>query len=52
MNTRLPNNPQFNKNYTKHLKHLKLAGYQPKTIEAYARALRRMCLSGKPAMIL
>ena len=42
MNTKLPNNPRFNKNYTKHLKHLKLAGYQPKTIEAYARALRRI----------
>jgi len=42
MNTRLPNNPQFNKKYTKHLKHLRLAGYQPKTIEAYARAIRRI----------
>lgn len=42
MNTKLPNNPRFNKNYTKHLKHLKLAGYQPKTIEAYARAIRRI----------
>ncbi len=42
MDTRLPNNPQFNKNYTKHCKHLKLAGYQPKTIEAYARAIRRI----------
>lgn len=42
MNTKLPNNPQFNKHYTKHCKHLKLAGYQPKTIEAYARALRRI----------
>ncbi len=42
MNTRLPNDPQFNKNYTKHLKHLELSGYQPKTIEAYARALRRI----------
>ena len=42
MNTKLPNNPRFNKKYTKHLKHLKLAGYRPKTIEAYARALRRI----------
>ncbi len=42
MNTRLPNDPQFNKNYTKHLKYLKLSGFQPKTIEAYALALRRI----------
>ncbi len=44
MNTRLPNDPQFNKNYTKHLKLLKLSGFQPKTIEAYALALRRELL--------
>jgi integrase/recombinase XerD len=42
MDTRLPNNPEFNKKYTKHCKHLKLAGYQPKTIEAYSRAIRRI----------
>ncbi len=42
MNTKLPNNPQFIKVYNKHCKHLELAGYQPKTIEAYARALRRI----------
>ncbi len=42
MDTRLPSDPLFNKNYTKHLKCLKLAGYQPKTIEAYARAIRRV----------
>lgn len=42
MDTKLPNNPQFNKHYIKHCKHLKLAGYQPKTIEAYARAIRRI----------
>lgn len=42
MNTKLPKNQQFNKHYTAHCKHLKLAGYQPKTIEAYARALRRI----------
>ncbi len=43
MNTRLPdNNPQFNKLYTRHCKHLRLAGYQPKTIEAYARGIRRI----------
>ena len=42
MDTRIPNDSQFNKQYTKHCKHLKLAGYQPKTIEAYARAIRRI----------
>ena len=42
MNTRLPDDPQFNKYYNKHCKHLKLKGLQPKTIEAYARAIRRM----------
>jgi len=42
MDTNLPNNPHFDKLYTKHLKHLKLAGYQPKTIEAYGRAMRRI----------
>lgn len=42
MNTELPRNSRFNKDYTKHVKHLKLAGYQPKTIEAYARAIRRI----------
>jgi len=42
MNTKLPDNSQFNKDYAKHCKHLKLAGYQPKTIEAYARGIRRI----------
>lgn len=42
MDTKLPNSPQFNKYYIKHCKHLKLAGYQPKTVEAYARAIRRI----------
>jgi len=42
MNTRLPDDPRFNKYYIRHCKHLKLAGYQPKTIEAYARAIRRI----------
>lgn len=32
----------FKKNYQSHLKHLKLKGLQPKTIEAYARAIRRI----------
>ena len=42
MDTNLPDNQQFKKKYVKHLKHLELAGYQPKTIEAYARGLRRI----------
>jgi site-specific recombinase XerD len=42
MNTKLPAIPQFNKLYVKHCKHLKLAGYQPKTVDAYARAIRRI----------
>jgi integrase/recombinase XerD len=33
---------KFKRNYTKHLQHLKLKGLQPKTIEAYARAIRRI----------
>jgi hypothetical protein len=32
----------FNSNYQTHLKHLKLKGLQPKTIDAYARAIRRI----------
>ena len=32
----------FEKNYELHLKHLKLKGLQPKTIEAYSRAIRRV----------
>lgn len=32
----------FKQNYQNHLKHLKLKGLQPKTIEAYARAIRRI----------
>lgn len=32
----------FKQNYETHLKHLKLKGLQPKTIEAYARAIRRI----------
>ncbi len=42
MDIRLPEDPQFNKYYTKHCKYLKLKGLQPKTIDAYARALRRI----------
>jgi hypothetical protein len=32
----------FDKNYQLHLKHLKLKGLQPKTIEAYSRVIRRI----------
>ena len=34
-------NTPFELNYQSHLKHLKLKGLQPKTIDAYARAIRR-----------
>lgn len=33
---------KFNRNYKRHLQHLKLKGLQPKTIDAYARAIRRI----------
>jgi len=33
---------KFNQQYQAHLKHLKLKGLQPKTIEAYTRAIRRI----------
>lgn len=42
MNTVMPQNPHFELLYQKHLKCLKLGGLQPKTIEAYARAIRRI----------
>jgi len=32
----------FQHNYALHLQHLKLKGLQPKTIDAYARAIRRI----------
>ena len=32
---------KFNQYYNKHCKHLKLKGLQPKTIDAYSRAIRR-----------
>jgi len=32
----------FKQNYQTHLKHLKLKGLQPKTVEAYARGIRRL----------
>ena len=36
-----PFTAEFDRLYQSHLKHLKLKGLQPKTIEAYARAIRR-----------
>jgi len=42
MDTSKPNDPQFNKYYDKHLQCLRLAGLQPKTNEAYSRAIRRI----------
>jgi len=39
---RTSNNPQFNRYYELHCKHLRLKGLQPKTIDAYSRALRRI----------
>lgn len=38
----IPNDPQFNKYYSTHCKYLRLQGLQPKTIEAYSRAIRRI----------
>ncbi len=32
----------FNQRYQQHLQHLKLKGLQPKTIDAYSRAIRRI----------
>jgi len=32
---------KFKQNYQAHLQHLKLKSLQPKTIEAYSRAIRR-----------
>jgi integrase/recombinase XerD len=42
MNCNMPADPQFNSYYQKHLKCLKLNGLQPKTIDAYSRAIRRI----------
>ena len=33
---------EFDQRYDSHLRHLKLKGLQPKTIEAYSRGIRRM----------
>lgn len=37
-----PSNARFNAQYDRHLKHLQLKGLQPKTVDAYARAIRRI----------
>jgi site-specific recombinase XerD len=42
MNCDMPNDAQFAAYYQKHQKCLKLHGMQPKTIEAYSRAIRRI----------
>lgn len=42
MNCSMPTDATFDKYYQKHLKCLKLNGLQPKTIDAYARAIRRI----------
>jgi integrase/recombinase XerD len=42
MNTSMPVDPQFNAYYQKHQKSLKLCGLQPKTVDAYSRAIRRI----------
>ncbi len=40
--TPVSTNAHFDRQYQLHLKHLKLQGLQPKTIDAYARAIRRI----------
>ena len=42
MNAANPPKADFDERYQTHLKHLKLKGLQPKTIDAYARGIRRM----------
>lgn len=42
MNCTMPSDPHFNSLYQKHIKYLKLNGLQPKTIDAYSRAIRRI----------
>ena len=42
MNTNMPSDPMFNEYYRKHMKCLKLAGMQPKTVDAYSRSIRRI----------
>lgn len=37
-----PAQQHFEQNYQRHLEHLQLKGIQPKTIDAYSRAIRRI----------
>ncbi len=37
-----PSDSNFKQKYQTHLKHLRLKGLRPKTIEAYSRAIRRI----------
>jgi integrase/recombinase XerD len=37
-----PSNARFKSQYDHHLKHLQLKGLRPKTVEAYARAIRHI----------
>ncbi len=39
---KLSTDSKFQTYYERHCKHLKLKGLQPKTIEAYSRAIRRI----------
>ena len=41
----------FDQRYQTHLKHLKLKGLQPKTIDAYSRAIRRMGLTFRTSVV-
>ena len=42
MDTTNSSSSHFDRQYQTHLKHLKLKGLQPKTIEAYSRTIRRI----------
>jgi site-specific recombinase XerD len=42
MAMKTPSDAHFKRQYDTHLKHLQLKGLRPKTIEAYARAIRRV----------
>ena len=44
MKTTMTEELQFDSYYDKHVKHLRLKGLRPKTIEAYSRAIRRVGL--------
>jgi site-specific recombinase XerD len=42
MDSSMPDDRQFQEYYQQYLKHIKLKGLQPKTIDAYSRAIRRV----------